>query len=69
MPYPAALFGGTAQYEFAALSGGEEDTLANRPNHLFIHPRIFTKADGPRTGSAEALAYAIIEQLNLELAD
>ena len=39
----------------------------NRPNHLFIHPRIFTKADGPRTSKAKALAFAMIKQLNLEL--
>ena len=63
------MFGVTDQDEFAALPGDQEDTLADSPNHIFIYPRIFTKADGPRTSRAKALAYAIIKQLNLESAD
>ena len=52
-----------------ALPGDQKDTLADRFNHFFIHPRIFTKASGPRTIKAKALAYAILKQLNLQLAD
>ena len=63
------MFGVTDQDEFAALTGKQEDTLADRPNHLFVHPRIFAKANGPRTSRRKALAYAIMEQLSLELAD
>ena len=64
------MLGVTDQDAFAALTGDQEDTLADRPNHLFIHPpRIFTKANGPRTSRAKALAYAIIEQLNSDLED
>ena len=58
------MLGATDQDDFAALTGDQEDTLADRPNHLFIHPRLFTKTEGPRTIRAKALAYAIIENLN-----
>ena len=61
------MLGVADQNAFAALTGDQEDTLVDRPNHIFIHPRIFTKADGPRTSQAKALAYAIIEQLNSDL--
>ena len=61
------MLGATNQDAFAALTGNQGDTLANRPNHLFIHPRIFTKADGPRTIRAKALAYVIIDELNSDL--
>ena len=70
-PTLAAMFAVTDQDKFAALPGDhQEDTLVNRPNHLFIHPRILTKANCPRKGRAKPLAYAIIEQLkNLDVAD
>ena len=68
MPYSSRDVWVTDQDELAALPGNQEDTLADRPNHLFIHPRIFRKADGPRMSRVKALAYAVIKQLNLELA-
>ena len=47
MPNPCSFLGPRDGDVFAALPG-EVDTLANRPpNHLFIHPRIFAKADDP----------------------
>jgi hypothetical protein len=63
-----SMFGAKSEDEFVALPG-EVDTLEDRPNHLFIHPRIFTRADGPRTIPAKSLAFALIEQLNQELAN
>ena len=55
-PTLAAIFGATSGDEFAALLPGEqEDTLANRPGHLFVHPRILTKVNGPRMIKAKAL--------------
>ena len=69
MPYSSRDVWVTDQDELAALPGNQEDTLADRPNHLFIHPRIFTKANGPWTSKAKALAYAIIKQLNMQLAE
>ena len=58
-PTLVALFGATSEDELSALPGDQEDTLTNRPNHLSIHPAmIFTKANGPRTIKAKALAYA-----------
>jgi hypothetical protein len=62
------MLGAKSEDEFVALPG-EVDTLEDRPNHLFIHPRIFTRADGPRTIPAQSLAFALIEQLNQELAN
>ena len=69
MPYSSRDVWVTDQDELAALPGNQEDTLADRPNHLFIHPRNFTKANSPRTIKAKALALAIIKQLNLALTD
>ena len=37
------MLGATDQDDFAALTGDQEDTNADRPNHLFIHPRLFTQ--------------------------
>jgi hypothetical protein len=65
-PKLASIFGAKSEEEFVALTG-EVDTLADRPNHLFIHPRIFTRADGPRTIQAKSLAFALIKQFNQDL--
>jgi hypothetical protein len=66
-PTLAATFGATNEDTFAALPG-EVDKLANRPNHLFIHPRLFTKAGGPKTMRSKTLAWAIIKELSEEFA-
>ena len=63
------MLGATGEDAFAALTGDQEDTLADRPNHIFIHPRVFTKAEGPRSIRAKTLAYAIIHELNSDLHD
>ena len=65
-PSLATIFGSRDEEAFAVLKG-EVDTLADRPNHLFIHPRIFTKADGPKTMRSKKLASAIVQQLTEEL--
>ena len=62
-PTLASFMGAASEDEFVALAG-EVDTLADRPNHLFVHPKIFTRADGPRTMPAKSLACALIRQLN-----
>ena len=69
-PMLAAMLGVTSSQDelSALLPGNQEDTLADRPNHLFFHPRIYMKAVGPRTSKVKAVAYATIEQLNSELA-
>jgi hypothetical protein len=53
--------------EFAALPG-EVDTLDGMPNHIFVHPRIFTRTDGRiRTARSKDLAWDIIKQIAEEL--
>jgi hypothetical protein len=37
------------------------------PNHLFVHPRIFARADGTKTMRAKELAWEVIKQLATEL--
>ena len=67
-PTLASFFGATGPDAFlAALPGEVEDTLANGPNYIFIHPRTFTQADGPKSIRAKALAWASIEQSTEEL--
>jgi hypothetical protein len=44
------------------------EKLANRPNHLLIHPRLFTTAGGPKTMRSKTLAWAVIKELSEELA-
>ena len=62
-----SIFAVTSEDEFVALPG-EVETLKMRPNHLLIHPRIFTKADGPKSIRSKTLAWAIIQQKKEELA-
>jgi hypothetical protein len=47
----------------SATRGKTVDTLANRPNHLLVHPRMFTKSDGPKTDRSKTLAWHLIESL------
>jgi hypothetical protein len=42
--------------------------LDKRPNHLFVHPRIFTRADGPKSIRSKTLAWATIKQKKEEVA-
>jgi hypothetical protein len=63
-----SIFSATGADEFAALPGEVETTLEKRPNHLFVHPRIFTRADGPKSMRSKVLAWAIIQQKKEELA-
>jgi hypothetical protein len=65
-PTLVATFGMTDEGTFAALPG-EVDKLANRPNHLFIHPRLFTKAGGPKAMRSKTLVWAVIKELLEEL--
>jgi hypothetical protein len=62
-PTLGAILGAQDKDAFATLPG-ELDTLADRPNHLFIHPRMFTKADGPKTMRSKELAWALVTHLN-----
>ncbi len=62
-----SIFTVTGEDEFAALPG-EVETLDKRPNHLLVHPRIFTRADGPKSIRSKTLAWAIIQQKKEELA-
>jgi hypothetical protein len=67
-PTLVAIFGVTSSEDaFAALPAGEVDTLTNRPNHIFVHRRIFTKAKGPKTMRSRQLDWALIRQLTGEL--
>jgi hypothetical protein len=69
MPNPAAIFGATTGEDvFAALPGEEADTLTDRPKHVFIHPRIFTQANGPKYMRSKQLAWALIQQLMAHVA-
>jgi hypothetical protein len=61
-PTLVAIFGAGDEDAFVALPG-EVDTLANRPNHLFVHPRMFTKSDGPKSVRSKTLAWHLIENL------
>jgi hypothetical protein len=65
-PTLGAILGAQGKDAFATLPG-EIDTLADRPNHLFIHLRMFTKADGPKTMRSKELAWALVNQLNAAL--
>lgn len=65
-PTLAAIFGAGSGDEFAALPG-EVDTLAGRPNHIFVHPSLFTIADGPKSARSKTLAWAIVDKLATEL--
>ena len=65
-PTRASFFGAAGPDAFANPPGESEGTLANRPNHLFLHPRIFTKSDGPKSIRAKALAWGPIEHLTEE---
>ena len=56
-----SIFTVTGEDEFAALPG-EVETLDKRPNHLLVHPRIFTRAYGPKSIKSKTLAWAIIQQ-------
>jgi hypothetical protein len=43
---------------------GEVDTLADRPDHIFVHPRLFTIADGPKpVRSKKTHAWALVDKL------
>jgi hypothetical protein len=67
-PTLASIFAASDENAFVALPGEVGTlTLENRPNHLFVHPRIFTRADGPKTMRSKTLAWAIIKQMNEEL--
>jgi hypothetical protein len=65
-PTLVATFGATDEETFAALPG-EVNKLTNRPNHLLIHPQLFTKAGGPKATRSKTLAWAIIKELSKEL--
>ena len=67
-PTLVAIFAASSEDAFAALPG-EVETLANRPNHILVHPRIFTMAEGPKTIRSKALAWNIIKRMNEELAN
>jgi hypothetical protein len=60
-PTLVAMFGAQDGDAFAALPG-EVDTLEDGPNHLFVHPRIFTQADGSKSVRAKELAWALIKE-------
>jgi hypothetical protein len=47
-PTIKSIFSVSKTDEFAALPG-EVDTLDGMPNHIFVHPRIFTRTDRIRT--------------------
>jgi hypothetical protein len=66
-PTIQSIFGANDANEFAALPG-EIDTLEGMPNHIFVHPRIFTRAGGPKTVRSKDLAWGVIKQLTEELA-
>ena len=65
-PTIKSIFSASNADEFAALPG-EVDTLEGMPNHIFVHPRIFTRADGTKTIKSKELAWEIIKQLSNEL--
>ena len=58
----AAILGATGEDALAALPGEEADTPTDRPNHVFIHPGIFTQASGPKPMRSKQLAWALIMQ-------
>jgi hypothetical protein len=66
-PTNEAIFKVSNAEEFAALPGGDGTTLDGMPNHIFVHPRIFTRTDGIRTTRSKDLAWDIIKQLKAEL--
>jgi hypothetical protein len=61
-----SIFAASSGDEFTALPGAV-GTLENRPNHFFVHPRIFTRADKPKTIRSKVLAWGMIKQINDEL--
>jgi hypothetical protein len=65
-PTLGAMLSADDEGEFATLAPGEANTLKDRPNHLFIHPRHFTRCDGPKAMRAKTLAMATINYLNNE---
>jgi hypothetical protein len=65
-PTAKSIFSVSNAEEFAALPG-EVDTLDGMPNHIFVHPRIFTRTDGVRATRSKDLAWDIIKQLTEEL--
>ncbi len=65
-PTAKPIFSVSNAEEFAALPG-EVDTLDGMPNHIFVHPRIFTRTDGIRATRSKDLAWEIIKQLTEEL--
>jgi hypothetical protein len=61
-----AMLEATDEGVFVGLPG-ETDTLKDvLPNHLFIHPRYFTRFDGPKSIGAKTLAMETIKYLNNE---
>ena len=61
-PTIKSVFEAKSADEFVALKG-EIDTLDDMPNHVFIHPRIFTRSDGRKTIRSKELAWNVIKQL------
>jgi hypothetical protein len=61
-----SIFAASSGDEFAALPE-EVETLENRPNQLFVHPRIFARADRPKTIRSKVLAWGMIKQIDDEL--
>jgi hypothetical protein len=63
-PKPEAYFGAKNEAEFGVLPAEDCTVLQGRPNHMFIHPRLFMAMEEPKSARARTLAAEIIDELN-----